>query len=153
MYMYTHSSCVSPSRLVIPWSWCSRRLWATWCGCWDSDLGLMEEQEVFLSSDPCLQPLLSKCWLGFLLVELRPSDPRLEALTVYSNPWWRDNDLTVEKRWNARRQDFLSSKRYIYILFSICPCACWGKNTKEGRILILRFLPCSLDTMTFTVSL
>lgn len=37
----------------IPWSWSYKRLWAAWAGCWELDLGPLEEQPV--TAEPPLQ--------------------------------------------------------------------------------------------------
>lgn len=38
-----------------PWSWYCRQLSATWCGCWELNRGLLEEQKVLLIGKPSLK--------------------------------------------------------------------------------------------------
>lgn len=53
MHMYV-STCVRGHRF--PWSWSSRKLWATQCEYWKTNSSPVKEQPVLLDTGPSLQP-------------------------------------------------------------------------------------------------
>jgi hypothetical protein len=40
----------------IPWSWGYRPFWVTWCGCWESNSGPLQEQYTHLVTKPPVKP-------------------------------------------------------------------------------------------------
>ena len=50
--------CGSQTGYWISWSWSYRGelwLWAPYCGCWEPNLGLLQEQQLLLTTDPSVQ--------------------------------------------------------------------------------------------------
>lgn len=41
---------------LIPYSWSYRQLGATWYGCWEQDLGSLQEQQVIFTPEPPSSP-------------------------------------------------------------------------------------------------
>lgn len=61
--MYICAVCMyrrwwSQKRVLPLWSLSYRQSWASWCGCWEVDLGSLEEQRVVFTTEQSLQPLV-----------------------------------------------------------------------------------------------
>lgn len=59
IYIYVcMCKCVEARSGIRSWGWSYRWLWAACCRCWELNSGLLQEQYMYLTVEPCLQSLV-----------------------------------------------------------------------------------------------
>lgn len=118
------------------WSQSYWQLWAPWCGCWDPNSSLTEEQQMLLTTEPPLQPILSFSIWSF------------HRCMLPGNIWFYDFIFYT---------DCIMCVSFVWHVCKVCPCCCvtcgfpfvyvnqqfstlWGGTGCISDILHIRYL-------------